>query len=90
MILNECQTSADALRREHALCLYVFSNDPKFKAKGMSFSSFPLVAAVLISFSVFDNTQSGGAIANECIIHVGAIGLPFGGIGPSGCKFAPH
>ncbi|KAI0084065.1 Aldehyde/histidinol dehydrogenase [Irpex rosettiformis] len=56
--------------REHALCLYVFSNDPKYKAK------------------VFDNTQSGGAIANETIIHVGATGLPFGGIGPSGCKTA--
>ncbi|KAI0779139.1 aldehyde dehydrogenase [Irpex lacteus] len=55
--------------KEHALCLYVFSNDPKFKAK------------------VFDNTQSGGAIANECIIHVGAIGLPFGGIGPSGSGY---
>ncbi|KAI0692887.1 NAD-dependent aldehyde dehydrogenase [Cytidiella melzeri] len=55
--------------REHALCLYVFTKDPKFKAK------------------VFDNTQSGGAIANEVIIHVGATGLPFGGIGPSGSGY---
>ncbi|KAH7915323.1 Aldehyde/histidinol dehydrogenase [Hygrophoropsis aurantiaca] len=33
---------------------------------------------------VFDNTQSGSAIANDVIIHGGADGLPFGGIGPSG------
>ncbi|KAI0052155.1 NAD-aldehyde dehydrogenase [Auriscalpium vulgare] len=33
---------------------------------------------------VFDNTQSGAAVANDVIIHGGAEGLPFGGIGPSG------
>ncbi|KAF8878155.1 NAD-aldehyde dehydrogenase [Gymnopilus junonius] len=33
---------------------------------------------------VFDNTQSGAAVANETIIHPGAEGLPFGGVGPSG------
>ncbi|GJE85335.1 NAD-aldehyde dehydrogenase [Phanerochaete sordida] len=33
---------------------------------------------------VFAHTQSGGALANEVLVHVGATGLPFGGIGPSG------
>ncbi|KAL6307480.1 NAD-dependent aldehyde dehydrogenase [Sparassis latifolia] len=33
---------------------------------------------------VFDNTQSGSAIANECNLHVVVDGLPFGGTGASG------
>ncbi|KAF8638214.1 hypothetical protein AX16_010560 [Volvariella volvacea WC 439] len=33
---------------------------------------------------VFERTQSGAAVANEVVIHPGAHGLPFGGIGPSG------
>ncbi|KAF8069067.1 NAD-aldehyde dehydrogenase [Lyophyllum atratum] len=52
--------------RDHPLALYVFSQNPEFKAK------------------VFNNTQSGAAIANETVIHPGADGLPFGGVGPSG------
>jgi aldehyde dehydrogenase (NAD+) len=36
---------------------------------------------------VFDNTQSGAAVANEVVIHPGADGLPFGGIGPSGSGY---
>ncbi|KAH7928569.1 aldehyde dehydrogenase [Leucogyrophana mollusca] len=36
---------------------------------------------------VFDNTQSGSAIANDVIIHGGADGLPFGGTGPSGSGY---
>ncbi|EKM57674.1 uncharacterized protein PHACADRAFT_251452 [Phanerochaete carnosa HHB-10118-sp] len=34
--------------------------------------------------NVFSRTQSGAALANEVLVHVGATGLPFGGIGPSG------
>jgi len=33
---------------------------------------------------VFDNTQSGSCIANECLLQCAAIGLPFGGTGASG------
>lgn len=33
---------------------------------------------------VFDNTQSGSAMANELVLHYAVTGLPFGGIGPSG------
>jgi len=33
---------------------------------------------------VFRSTQSGAFSANECIIHSGLEGLPFGGVGPSG------
>ncbi|KAF9077136.1 NAD-aldehyde dehydrogenase [Rhodocollybia butyracea] len=36
---------------------------------------------------IFDNTQSGSAMANETIIHPAAYGLPFGGIGPSGSGY---
>jgi len=55
--------------RDHPLALYVFSQDPAYKAK------------------VFDNTQSGAAIANETIIYCGMDNLPFGGIGPSGSGY---
>jgi aldehyde dehydrogenase (NAD+)/aldehyde dehydrogenase (NAD(P)+) len=37
-----------------------------------------------IKTKVFNSTQSGAAIANETVIHPGADGMPFGGIGPSG------
>ncbi|KIK59512.1 hypothetical protein GYMLUDRAFT_44485 [Collybiopsis luxurians FD-317 M1] len=36
---------------------------------------------------IFDNTQSGSAMANETIIHPAIYGLPFGGIGPSGSGY---
>ncbi|KAG2065681.1 NAD-dependent aldehyde dehydrogenase [Suillus decipiens] len=36
---------------------------------------------------VFDNTQSGAAVANDVLIHGGTDGLPFGGIGPSGSGY---
>ncbi|PCH42544.1 NAD-dependent aldehyde dehydrogenase [Wolfiporia cocos MD-104 SS10] len=60
--------------REHALSVYVFSQDSKFKAK------------------VFNNTQSGAAVANDVSIGLRVHDAPFGGIGPSGsgsttCKY---
>jgi len=36
---------------------------------------------------VFDNTQSGSAVANETIVIPGVDDLPFGGIGPSGSGY---
>ncbi|KAH9916496.1 aldehyde dehydrogenase [Amylocystis lapponica] len=36
---------------------------------------------------VFDNTQSGAAIANETLTYIAATGLPFGGTGPSGSGY---
>ncbi|KAH9840998.1 aldehyde dehydrogenase [Rhodofomes roseus] len=33
---------------------------------------------------VFDNTQSGLAIANETLLHIQTVGIPFGGVGASG------
>jgi aldehyde dehydrogenase (NAD+)/aldehyde dehydrogenase (NAD(P)+) len=36
---------------------------------------------------VFDNTQSGSCLANECLLQCGADGLPFGGIGASGSGY---
>ncbi|KAF9471948.1 NAD-aldehyde dehydrogenase [Pholiota conissans] len=37
-----------------------------------------------VKAKVFNQTQSGGVIANETVIHPGVDGMPFGGIGPSG------
>ncbi|KIJ62191.1 hypothetical protein HYDPIDRAFT_95076 [Hydnomerulius pinastri MD-312] len=36
---------------------------------------------------VFDNTQSGSAIANDTLLHCATDGLPFGGIGASGSGY---
>lgn len=36
---------------------------------------------------IFSRTQSGAALANEVLVHVGVTGLPFGGIGPSGSGY---
>ncbi|KAI0729259.1 NAD-aldehyde dehydrogenase [Fomitopsis betulina] len=36
---------------------------------------------------VFDNTQSGAAIANEVVLHLAVDHLPFGGVGPSGSGY---
>ncbi|KAG1775564.1 Aldehyde/histidinol dehydrogenase [Suillus placidus] len=36
---------------------------------------------------VFDNTQSGSAVANDVLVHCATDGLPFGGIGPSGSGY---
>ncbi|KAF9235550.1 NAD-dependent aldehyde dehydrogenase [Melanogaster broomeanus] len=36
---------------------------------------------------VFDNTQSGSAVANDTLVHCALDGLPFGGIGPSGSGY---
>ncbi|KAL4072468.1 Aldehyde/histidinol dehydrogenase [Scleroderma yunnanense] len=36
---------------------------------------------------VFDNTQSGSAIANDTMVHCAVDGLPLGGIGPSGSGY---
>ncbi|TFK95423.1 NAD-aldehyde dehydrogenase [Pterulicium gracile] len=33
---------------------------------------------------VMDNTQSGGVLMNEILIHIGIPGIPFGGVGNSG------
>ncbi|KAF9495149.1 ALDH-like protein [Pleurotus eryngii] len=44
----------------------------------------PLATDKAIKAKVFDNSQSGAAVANECVIHPAVEGLPFGGIGPSG------
>lgn len=41
-----------------------------------------------IKAKVFDNTQSGTAVANEVVIHMRVHGLPFGGIGPSGAGYS--
>ncbi|KAG2030518.1 NAD-dependent aldehyde dehydrogenase [Suillus americanus] len=36
---------------------------------------------------VFDNTQSGSAVANDVMVHCATDGLPFGGVGPSGSGY---
>ncbi|KAF8741669.1 Dehydrogenase, partial [Rhizoctonia solani] len=56
---------------DHPLALYVFTKNPSHLTKSLS-------------LVVFDNTQSGAAVANDLIIHIAVDGLPFGGVGPSG------
>jgi acyl-CoA reductase-like NAD-dependent aldehyde dehydrogenase len=36
---------------------------------------------------VFNNTQSGACIANDCLLQAGVYGLPVGGTGMSGCTW---
>ncbi|KAG8891263.1 hypothetical protein FRC01_014797, partial [Tulasnella sp. 417] len=33
---------------------------------------------------IFNNTQSGSCLANECLFHAGCFVIPFGGVGTSG------
>ncbi|OCH93073.1 NAD-aldehyde dehydrogenase [Obba rivulosa] len=40
-----------------------------------------------VKAKVLENTQSGGVAVNDCVMHVGAYGTPFGGIGPSGSGY---
>lgn len=57
--------------RDHPLAVYVFTKDAKFKAKGVSPpASTNCDRAAKAIASVFDNTQSGAAIANEVVIHL--------------------
>ena len=53
---------------DHPLALYVFSQDAAFKAKGvlLSFSKH-----TRLSVAVFDNTQSGSAVANDTMLQCG-------------------
>lgn len=39
-----------------------------------------------IGFVVLDRTLSGGACWNDCSIQTMQRGVPFGGVGESGCK----
>lgn len=58
-------------RREHPLAVYVFTKDSKFKEKGMhSPDVHPLLPQHSHIAIVFDNTQSGAAIANEVVLHL--------------------
>ena len=72
-----------AVLSDHPLALYVFSSVAAFKNKGVSYicSGTSKVTKFVL---VFDNTQSGSCVANECVIIAGADGLPFGGTGGSG------
>lgn len=37
-----------------------------------------------VSRLVLDSTSSGGAVVNDCVVHIAVPGLPFGGVGASG------
>jgi len=54
--------------------LYVFSKDNTFKQKGtITTSSLPTDPLIFVTSSVFKNTQSGAAVANEVVIHPGGM-----------------
>jgi|SRR5882762_6318694 len=71
---------------DRPLALYVFSSNAAFKNKGL-FLKHTCTFNVIDPCLVFDDTQSGTCVANECLIHCGVYGLPFGGTGPSGCTW---
>ena len=52
---------------DHPLALYCFSQDTSFKNKGLFFQLY--TEPVLTSSLVFDNTQSGSAVANDVLVH---------------------
>lgn len=74
----------------------VFSDDDNFKQYGVCITLcfYNLVHNLLTDElplsslrSVFDRTQSGSCLANECNFQAVVHGLPFGGVGMSGCEF---
>jgi len=65
----------------------VFTQDRKFRDKGKT-RLYSFLRGQTNAGTVFEATQSGAAIANEVVIHVAADGLPFGGVGGSGCTFS--
>jgi len=64
---------------DHPLVLYVFSKDNTFKQKGtITTSSLPTDPLIFVTSSVFKNTQSGAAVANEVVLHPGGMSFfPF-------------
>lgn len=60
---------------DHPLALYVFSQDAAFKAKG-EWVLILFFHCDEVSVVVFENTQSGACVANECVIHPGGTASP--------------
>ncbi|KAF7970549.1 hypothetical protein HWV62_23721 [Athelia sp. TMB] len=48
---------------------------------------YVFATSAAVKSQVFDNTQSGSCLANECLMQCGAHGLPFGGTGASGSGY---
>jgi aldehyde dehydrogenase (NAD+) len=82
------QTTEDAIdfinSRDTPLCLTAFSNSEAFRQHSKNLLNFMSLIKPICDV-VFNNTQSGAAIGNDCLLHAGCIVLPFGGVGLSGC-----
>lgn len=58
---------------DHPLALYCFSSDAAFKNKGAFYFRSFIKPSSLTFWTVFDNTQSGSAIANDVLLHCGSM-----------------
>lgn len=67
------------------LTIYIFTESETFREKSRFNKSCRYVHQLKLHFSVvLDNTQSGSVLVNDVLMHVQELGLPFGGLGPSG------
>lgn len=117
LITFESLCTSTAAATTHLRCMFSLRTRRSNPKVSIFSPFFPIRKAALLTshFSllnntVFDNTQSGSAIANETLLHctgtislsrgkneiwfahfaivfASAEGLPFGGIGPSGCAY---
>lgn len=90
-VLEDCPAEAPVMTEEifgPILPLYTYADEDE-ALKFINDRPTPLALYVFTSndrFSslVLENTRSGGACVNECLMHLANHRLPFGGVGPSG------
>ncbi|OBZ72513.1 Aldehyde dehydrogenase family 3 member H1 [Grifola frondosa] len=81
--VKDVDEAIEFINERQETCLEACDN--KFISKGIFRRSFSIMWCNV--HLVFDNTESGSAVANEVVIQAGAYGLPVGGIGPSGSGY---
>jgi aldehyde dehydrogenase (NAD+) len=90
-VLEDCPAESPIMNEEifgPILPLYTYSEEEEV-LKFINERPTPLALYVFTSSDRFsahllENTQSGGACVNECLVHLANHRLPFGGIGPAG------
>jgi aldehyde dehydrogenase (NAD+) len=81
----------DPLMKEElfAPILPILKTNYKSAVETISSTSHPLAVYIFINSQseisyILNNTLSGGVTINDCLLHAGAQGAPFGGVGDSG------
>lgn len=70
--------------RSIPLTLYIFTDDSKTREKSKC-NEWNIKSAITDTVHiVLDNTQSGGVLVNDLLVHIQELSLPFSGLGPSG------